>query len=865
MSVVAFSGMHLKPPSEDISYVSQKRRAERARLVEIADDLLKLDGVYSTSPSPTLYKKRLMLQSEHDLLMTHVVERQLRQSRQYFFEQGDKAGRLLAQQACAASASRLIPQIKLPDGSHTSDPLVINKTFSDFYTTLYTAECAPITAITPNPLDLLPYPQIDENISSELGRPISLSEVQEAIKAMQNRKSPGPDGFTVEFYKTYSMLLTPILVRMFNDSFTKGRLPATLYDASISLLLKKDRDPTSCGSYRPISLLNVDCKILAKVLSLRLQSVMSSVISSDQTGFMLGRNPFFNTRRLLNIIFSHASNTPEVIVALDAEKAFDRVEWGFLFFVLEKFGFDCNFISWVKLLYATPSASVNTNGIHSPYFPLKRGTRQGCPLSPLLFNIAIEPLAIWLRNQDEFQGITRFGLSHKLSLYADDLLLFISNPTFSLPPVLSILDQFGRMSGYKLNIQKSELFFVNDLARSLPQSIFPFRIAEEGFRYLGVFITSTFRDLYLKNFQPLIDRCKSDLSRWAALPLSLAGRVNLIKMVILPKFLYLFQHIPICLNKSFFVDLDRQFNTFIWQSKPARIKKHILQLSKADGGLALPNFRYYFWACNINKLLYWLRGGDTHTCPPWAHIEISSSSRSLHSAICSQLPISAHRISTNPVVINTIKIWIQFRKQHGLHRASILTPICNNHAFLPSCSDPTFRVWSDKGLRTLNDLYDRGVFSSFASLSVKYGFPNSHFFRYLQMRHFIQKQFPHFPNRPPEAEVDQLLSLNVWQKRLIFVLYNKIALLSPVTTVSSKNTWEQELGLDITDGQWRDSLELIHSSSICARHGVYCSGRCSIEPTSLTLNLLRYFPTTVMLATAVNNLQLTTHICSGRA
>lgn len=143
--------------------------------------------------------------------MTCVVERQLRQSKQSFFEQGDNAGRLLAQQARATSASRLIPQIKLPDGSHTSDPVVINKSFSDFYTTLYTSECNPITAATPNPLDRLAYPQIDVSIARELGRPISLLEVHEAINSMQIRKSDGPDGFTVEFFKAYSMLLAPSL------------------------------------------------------------------------------------------------------------------------------------------------------------------------------------------------------------------------------------------------------------------------------------------------------------------------------------------------------------------------------------------------------------------------------------------------------------------------------------------------------------------------------------------------------------------------------------------------------------------------------------------------------------------------------
>lgn len=150
---------------------------------------------------------------------------------------------------------------------------------------------------------------------------------------------------------------------MYNDSLQTGRLPETLSIASISLLLKKDKDPTSCGSYRPISLLNVDCKILAKILAIRLQRVLPDIISLDQTGFMVGRHSFFNTRRLLDVIFSPSSNTPEVIVTLDAEKAFDRVEWGFLFSSLDKFGFDSQFISWIKLLYASPSASVHTNGI----------------------------------------------------------------------------------------------------------------------------------------------------------------------------------------------------------------------------------------------------------------------------------------------------------------------------------------------------------------------------------------------------------------------------------------------------------------------------------------------------------------------
>ncbi len=325
---------------------------------------------------------------------------------------------------------------------------------------------------------------------------MSATEVQEAIHSLQNGKSPGPDGFTIKFFKTFSSVLTPILQRVYNEAFFQ--LPTTMSEASISLLLKKDKDPLLCSSYRPISLLNVDFKILSKILALRLQQVLPAVISPDQTGFMTGRHSFYNTRRLFNTILSSSSDTAEVILSLDAEKAFDRVEWGYLFFILNKFGFNSNFIAWIRLLYSSPVASVHTNATHSKTFPLRRGTRQGCPLSPLLFALAIEPLAIWLRSEERFEGITLFGTSYKLSLYADDLLLYITNPTSSLPPILQIFDLFGKFSGYRLNLQKSELFPVNLAAEMLSNNHFPFKWNQDGFRYLGVFITKSVTVIFRK-------------------------------------------------------------------------------------------------------------------------------------------------------------------------------------------------------------------------------------------------------------------------------------------------------------------------------------------------------------------------------
>lgn len=116
---------------------------------------------------------------------------------------------------------------------------------------------------------------------------------------------------------------------MYNEALLFGHLPPTLNNAAITLLLKKDKDPTLCSSFRPISLLNVDYKILAKILALRLQHVLPGIISSDQTGFMLGRHSFHNTRRLLNILNMPSSTTPEVVVALDAEKRLTELSGSF--------------------------------------------------------------------------------------------------------------------------------------------------------------------------------------------------------------------------------------------------------------------------------------------------------------------------------------------------------------------------------------------------------------------------------------------------------------------------------------------------------------------------------------------------------
>lgn len=436
-----------------ISFISHARKAESAQEAKLLSDIKTIDERYAIHPDPSLYGERLKLQTELDSITITKVNTLLLRSKQHFYESGDKAGKLLAHQARTEATSKLIQEVKTTTGEVSSDPDVINSIFAEFYNSLY---CSDDPHSPNSTLDKIDFPQVAEDRIEILGGPITVAEVQEAIKSLQSGKSPGPDGFTTEYYKSFSNLLSPYLTNMYNEAFVLRHLPDTLSEATISLLLKKDKDPLLCSSYRPISLLNVDFKILSKVLAVRLQTVLSSIIGMDQTGFVPNRQSFHNTRRLFNIIVSPSSSLPEVVVSLDAEKAFDRVEWSFLYEVLARFGLGGRFVDWVKLLYSSPKASVRTNNITSPLFPLRRGTRQGCPLSPLLFTLAIEPLALWLRSAVDFRGITRSGTTHKVSLYADDLLLYVSDPINSFPTIFKILNEYSSVSGYKINFQKSE-------------------------------------------------------------------------------------------------------------------------------------------------------------------------------------------------------------------------------------------------------------------------------------------------------------------------------------------------------------------------------------------------------------------------
>lgn len=474
---------------------------------------------------------------------------------------------------------KFIHALRSEDGKILSDSAEIRERAVHFYKELY--KCEILQDQVTDKAFLCDLPKVSEETNTSLEGVLTLEELERALQSMESGKAPGVDGLPVDFYKSFWPVLGIDVLAVLRDSIGKGKLPLSCRRAVLTLLPKKG-DLTDIRSWRPVSVLCSEYKLLSKVLANRLGEFLDQVVHPDQTYCVPGRLIFNNISFIRDVFhISKFCSLDFGVISIDQEKAFDRVEHSYLWNVLSAFGFSPNFICMIKALYCDIESILKVNGDLCAPFKVCRGIRQGCPLSGMLYSLAIEPLLVRLRRDIVGVKIPNCEEVFKLSAYADDVAILVHGQR-DVDTLLKICNEFKAVSSAKVNWSKSVALLVGRWVNGGPCLPGGLSWTRGGFKYLGVFLGD---DMH-KNFEGVVEKVKGRLEKWKFLLniTSYRGRVLIINNLVASSL----WHRLACVDppSNLLAKIQSILVDFFWDNLHW-VPQSVLYLPKEEGGHGL--------------------------------------------------------------------------------------------------------------------------------------------------------------------------------------------------------------------------------------------------------------------------------------
>ena len=572
-----------------LSYSINKTKEKKQLQHNLESEIKLLQDKLVEDPNEDNLQKYEKIQKDIENIELESTKGAILRSKVQWAEHGEKNSKYFLNLEKQNAINKTIVRLQGENGEIVENQNGILSEAKLFYENLYTENTKNVEESTAKQFFIENHPSLSTEDKQHCEGLISLDECSKAIKDMQNGKSPGTDGLTVDFYKFFWCKIKYIVLDSINYAYIKGELSVDQRRGIITLIPKKDKPRIFLKNWRPISLLNTDYKIITKALAGRLQKVLPSIINFDQTGFLKGRYIGENIRTISDIIeYAKLRNIPGIILLIDFEKAFDTIRWSHILKCLDYFNFGESFINWIKAIYSNINSVVINNGHASEPFQISRGIRQGCPISPYLFIVSVEVLAISIRTNKKIKGIQVGPIEIKISQLADDTTLFMSNLA-SVKHALSCLSDFHKVSGLRVNISKTVGMGIGTLTDVLPDDKYGIEWTKGPITTLGITITNDPKLNVNFNFEPRLKTMTSTLNIWLSRNLSINGKVAILKSVALPKLQYVASNIPI--TSETYKKAENIISKFIWNHKRPKVNKNVTIQSIEDGGIKAPDFR----------------------------------------------------------------------------------------------------------------------------------------------------------------------------------------------------------------------------------------------------------------------------------